>query len=112
MKFAIALPADQTILYLGESGVETTVHAEALLFESLALAVTALAAHLQVGAGEIHAELKEPGTQDWWDAGMREQMRGREPHWVDLRWGSGERLDSSIEPVLDEEEFKAREDTW
>lgn len=84
--YAIFVPADQTICYLGESGF-TTKHPEATLFRTLK---EAHEAWKLVQKGEGHeAPLVPAGPEA--DAGDH---------------------GGYVEEVPDPEEFKKREDTW
>lgn len=86
MEYAIFVPADQTIVYLGEGGF-TTKHPEATLFKTLA---EAYAAWAEIQKEEGHkAPLVTAGPEA--DAGDN---------------------GGYVEEVPDTEEFRKREDTW
>jgi len=86
MKYAVLAPADQTILYWADASgnTETGKHPEAYLFADRASAEAAVAPREQ--------SVREHWKTNGWT------WRGGDWH--------------VIEEVLDEAEFRSREDTW
>jgi len=93
-KYAIATICDQTICYITEDGSHTTKHPEAKLWESPQEA-SSRASELSV---EQAIFLKNGGHEAHPLNYDDERIQNISSFW--------------IEPVIDEEEFKKREDTW
>ena len=97
MKYAIAHPADQTIAYVAsyENGVVATTikHPEAKLYDNVGEA-SDTASELSIRQALFLARGGHDGKREYSDD-------------LILRWAT-----HWVESVEDEEEFRAREDTW
>jgi hypothetical protein len=111
MKYALFVSADQTIVYLADGNSWTTKHPEALLFESRMAAQAAVDA---VRVAEAANALTRPAPANY----DREKESQRKLVMVDSGPDAGPPDGVAwsdvlfLEEVLDEAEFRRREDTW